>query len=94
MLIVHSQLSSISAPATPSGWTLVDDSSLAGYRQIIWKRKRVGGDTSYTVAAASGASSVGSLLWVRSAGDVQLFEQGGCLRSLRRAASDFDWRHR
>lgn len=71
MLIVHSQVSTVAAPATPTGWTLIDDVTVNGYRQLRWKRKRIAGDGSYTVAAAAGASSVGSLLWVRGAGDVQ-----------------------
>jgi hypothetical protein len=71
MLIIHFQLSSVAAPATPSGWTLLDNQSANGYRQMIWARKRQAGDTSYTVAAGSGASSVGSLNWVRGTGDIQ-----------------------
>lgn len=71
MLIIHSQVSTVAAPATPAGWTLLDNQAANGYRQMIWARKRVGGDTTYTVAAGAGASSVGSLLWVRGAGDIQ-----------------------
>lgn len=71
MLIVHSQVSTVAAPATPSGWTLLDNQAANGHRQMIFARKRVGGDSTYTVAALSGASSVGSLLWVRGVGDVQ-----------------------
>lgn len=77
MAIVHSQVSTVAAPATPSGWTLVDDTTANGFRQIIYKRKRQAGDTSYTVAAQTGAQSVGSLLWVRGAGDVS--SQGATL---------------
>lgn len=69
MLIVHTQLSLSANPADPSGWTRIDDVTANSHRQIIWKRKRLAGDTSYTVAAASGATSVGSLLWVRNSGD-------------------------
>ena len=69
MLIIHSQLSSAANPADPSGWTRIDDVTANGFRRIIWKRKRQAGDTSYTVAAASGAQSLGSLLWVRGSGD-------------------------
>ena len=69
MLIIHSQLSSAANPADPSGWTRIDDVTANANRQIIWKRKRQAGDTSYVVAAASGAQSIGSLLWVRGSGD-------------------------
>jgi hypothetical protein len=69
MLIVHSQLGLSANPADPSGWTRVDDKLANNHRQIIWKRKRQAGDTSYVVAAA-GSQSVGSLLWVRGSSDV------------------------
>ena len=70
MLIIHTQLSLASNPADPAGWTRIDDVTANNHRQIIWKRKRAGGDTSYTVAASVGAQSLGSLLWVRGSGDV------------------------
>lgn len=71
MVIIHSQVSTLAAPATPSGWALLDNTAANGFRQMIWARKRQAGDTTYTVAAAAGAASVGSLLWVRGAGDIQ-----------------------
>lgn len=69
MLIVHTQLSLASNPADPSGWTRIDDVTANNHRQIIWKRKRQAGDTSYSVGASAGAQSLGSLLWVRGSGD-------------------------
>lgn len=68
MVIIHSQVSTVAAPTTPSGWTILDDVTANGYRQIVYTRTRQAGDTSYVVAAPASANSVGSLLWVRGAG--------------------------
>lgn len=70
--LIHHQNATAAAPATPSGFTLVTSATTApgtGQRVFIWRRKRVGGDTGYTVAAPSGAESLGTCLWVRSASD-------------------------
>lgn len=69
MLIVHQQISSIAAPATPSGWTLADDTTSGQLRQLIWKRKRVGGDTGYTVTSTTGQQAIVTMVWVRGAID-------------------------
>lgn len=67
MVWFHQQLASIAAPATPAGWTLLDSSTDGSVRQLIWTRKRVGGDTGYTVSPATGGAGIGTLLWVRGA---------------------------
>ncbi len=73
MILVHSQLESAVSPATPAGWTLIATSTTGTgtgmYRRFIWKRKRQAGDAGVTIAAPSGAASVGTLLWVRNAID-------------------------
>lgn len=71
--IVHHQLAAAGVPPTPAGFTALPSASatsgtLAVY---IWRRKRVGGDTGYTVAAPAGAASLGTALWFRGAGDAE-----------------------
>lgn len=71
MLLVHQQLAAVSAPATPAGWALVDDTTNGVVRQIIWSLKRnstdQGAGTGYTVTVTAGALATASLLWVRGA---------------------------
>lgn len=67
MVLVHQQVSSVAAPATPAGWTLIEDLTVGTLRQLTWTRKRLAGDTGYTVTVTSGALAIGSLLWVRGA---------------------------
>lgn len=73
MLLAHTQVTAVARPAIPTGWTELTDTVYANRRQILWVRKRLGGDTGYTVAAVSGASSIATLVWVRGASDEVVF---------------------
>ncbi len=70
MYWVHQQLGTIATPATPSGWTLVL-SSIEGteLKTLVWRRKRLVGDTGYTVTVVAGAESLGTMFWFRNATD-------------------------
>jgi hypothetical protein len=70
MFLVHQQPEGPALPAAPAGWTEVFNGSGFGLAMIVWRRKRQAGDTGVTVAAGAAVTSLGTVLWIRSAGDV------------------------
>lgn len=68
--IVHQQEAAYStAAAMPSGFTLVGSWTGTTTKMVIWRRKRQGGDVSYTVNQPASASALGTCFWVRGGTD-------------------------
>lgn len=69
--LVHHQANTDSiGPFTQTGFTKVfEDNQVQGLGLSIWRRKRVGGDSSYTVNNPSGSACYNTLFWVRGARD-------------------------
>ena len=69
--IVHQQEASWTVtPALPSGFTLVGAWTGTTTKLAVWRRKRLAGDTSYTVNQNALATGLGTCFWVRNGSDV------------------------
>lgn len=68
--IVHQQEAAYTVtPAMPSGFTLVGSWTGTSTKLAIWRRKRVAGDTGYTVTQNAAATALATCFWVRGGSD-------------------------
>lgn len=70
MFLVHNQLNTVADP-TVAGWELIKSTEVGTQISMtIWRKKYTSGSPAAVVTALAGSSAMGSLFWVRGAGDL------------------------